>query len=97
MPTIKVDEKLIKHVADVARLELTEHEVKTFLPQMKEILKAFSELDEINVENTPPSFQPVPIKNVTRKDEPGDCLTQEEALANTEHKKDGYFKGPRAV
>lgn len=97
MPDIKVDRELIKHVADVARLNLTEEEIKTFLPQMKEILKAFSELDEVDVSNTPPSFQPVAIKNVMRKDEPGDCLTQEEALSNTEHKKDGFFKGPRAV
>jgi Asp-tRNA(Asn)/Glu-tRNA(Gln) amidotransferase C subunit len=39
MPSIKVDEKLLKHVADVARLHLTEEEIKAILPQMKEILK----------------------------------------------------------
>jgi len=30
-------------------------------------------------------------------DEAGDCLTQEEALSNTENTEDGYVKGPRAT
>ena len=44
-----------------------------------------------------PSFQPVELKNMTREDKVEDSLKQEEALANTKNKKDGYFKGPRAV
>ena len=94
---MKVDEKLIKHVADVARLNLTDEEVKKFLPQLKEILDAFSKIDEVDTKGVKPSFQPVELKNVMRADKVEKCLTQKEALANTEHKKDGYFKGPKAV
>ena len=94
---MKVDKELIENVARVARLKLTESEIKKFLPQLKEILGVFSKLDEVNTKDTEPSFQPVEIKNVMREDKPGDVLDQEKALENTEHKKDGYFKGPRAV
>ena len=94
---MEIDQKLIKKVAEVARLELSEKEVKKFLPQLKEIFNAFSELNKVNTDDVKPSFQPVDIKNSLRLDAVEDCLTQEEALSNTEHKKDGYFKGPRAV
>ena len=94
---MKVDRELIEKVASVARLNLTESEIKKFMPQMKDILDAFSKIDKVNTDKTKPSFQPVEMKNSLREDKKGKCLTQEEALSNTEHKKDGYFKGPRAV
>jgi|TARA_Y100000310_G_C20631198_1_gene788742 aspartyl-tRNA(Asn)/glutamyl-tRNA(Gln) amidotransferase subunit C len=94
---MKVDKELIEHVADIARLKLTDKEVKEFQLQLKEILNTFSEIDKVNTDNTKPSFQPVEVKNIMREDKIGSCLTQEEALSSTEHKKDGYFKGPKVV
>ena len=94
---MKVDKELIKHVAETARLKLTDKEIEKFLPQLKEALEYFSKLNEVKTDNAKPSFQPVEIKNALREDKVGKCLTQEEALSLTEHKKDGYFKGPRAV
>lgn len=94
---MEIDRKLLEHVAEVARLKLTEEEIKKFLPQLKEALEFFSKLDAVNTDNVKPSFQPVEIRNVMREDEPKKCLSQDEALSLTEHKKDGYFKGPRAV
>lgn len=94
---MKVDRELIKKVAEVARLELTPAEIKKFIPELNEILSAFSKIDKADTKNTRPSFQPVPLKNILREDDKEPCLSQEEALANTRHKKDGYFKGPRVV
>lgn len=94
---MKVDNELIEHVASVARLKLSKKEVDKFVPQFKEILDNFSKLDEVKVDNVEPSFQPVELKNMLREDRVEKSLTQEEALANTKLKKDGYFKGPRAV
>jgi aspartyl-tRNA(Asn)/glutamyl-tRNA(Gln) amidotransferase subunit C len=94
---MEVDRKLIEHVASVARLKLTEAEIEKFLPQLKEAIEFFSKLQEIDTKGIKPLFQPVEIKNVLREDVPGECLTQDEALSQTEHKKDGYFKGPKVV
>ncbi len=94
---MRVDKELIENVARVARLELTSAEINKFIPQFKEILDAFSKLDEVNVSDVEPSFHPVELKNVMRSDEPGTCLDQEKALELSPHKKDGYFKGPKAV
>jgi|TARA_B100001971_G_C17990463_1_gene432039 aspartyl-tRNA(Asn)/glutamyl-tRNA(Gln) amidotransferase subunit C len=94
---IKINKELIEHVAEVARLKLSEKEIKKFLPQLKEVLEAFSKLDKANTANVESSFQPVELKDSLRDDKVGECLSQEKALSLTEHKKDGYFKGPRAV
>ncbi len=92
-----VDRKLLEHVAELARLKLNEEEIKKFLPQLKEILEFFSQLKDINTDNVKPSFQPVELKNAMREDKEEKCLSQDDALSLTEHKKNGYFKGPRAV
>ena len=94
---MKLDKELIKHIATLARLNLDEKEVEKFLPQLKEILNAFSKLDEVNTSNTEPSFQPVELKNMMREDKIKPCLKKEEALKNSKENKDGYFKGPMAV
>lgn len=94
---MEVDRKLLEHVAEIARIKLSEEEIKKFLSQLKETLEFFSKLKEINTDNVKPSFQPVDIKNIMREDLEEKCLSQDDALSLTEHKKDGFFKGPRAV
>lgn len=94
---MEIDRKVLEHVAKTARLRLTEEEIQRFLPQLAELMKYFSQLKNIDTENVAPSFQPVEIKNVLREDIEKECLSQDEALSLTEHKKDGYFKGPKAV
>ncbi|MBI2107862.1 Asp-tRNA(Asn)/Glu-tRNA(Gln) amidotransferase subunit GatC [Candidatus Woesearchaeota archaeon] len=92
-----ISTKTIEHVAEIARLRLTEKEKEKFVPQLKEALEFFSKLSEVNTDNVKPSFHPVEIKNAMRDDIEGKCLAQDEALSLTEHKKDGYFKGPRVI
>ncbi|MBS3132389.1 Asp-tRNA(Asn)/Glu-tRNA(Gln) amidotransferase subunit GatC [Candidatus Woesearchaeota archaeon] len=94
---MEINESLIRKVAEVARLELTDSEIKKFTPQLREALENFSKLQEVDTKGVKPSFQPVEIKNVLREDVPKQCLTQEQALSQTKHKKDGYFKGPKVV
>jgi aspartyl-tRNA(Asn)/glutamyl-tRNA(Gln) amidotransferase subunit C len=94
---MEVNRELVLKVAENARLNLTEEEIQHFIPQLREILDNFSKLDEIDVKDVKPSFQPIEIKNNIREDKIGKCLSQEDALKNTIHKKDGYFKGPRAI
>ena len=95
--SVEVNKELIIKVAKNARLHLTEEEVKEFVPQFKEILSAFSELDKLRTDNAKPSFQPIKIGNVLRDDLAKECVPKEELLKNAEHKKDSYFLGPRAL
>ena len=89
----KVNRRLLKHLCDVSRLQLTEEELEKFTGQLKVILEAFRELDEVDTEGVEPSFHPSELKNVLREDEasPWDW----DPLSNTRHRDGKHFKGPR--
>ena len=92
-----VSRTTVRKVAELARLSLTEKEIESFSKELDSILKAFRDLERVRVRGVKPSFQPVPAKNVMRKDSAEESLTQEDALSNAKNKESGYFKGPRAA
>lgn len=94
---MKLDKALMEKVARNARLNLSEEEIKKFLPELNGVLDYFSTIAEADTRNIQPSFHPIEIKNVMRDDIVEECLSQEEALSNAKHKKDGFFKGPKVV
>jgi len=94
---MKLDKQLVKEIAKVARLKLTEEEIDKIEKNMDEVLNAFSKIQEVGTENVEMSVQPVKLGNALREDIPKKCLTQEEALSQTNNKKDGYFVGPKSL
>lgn len=92
-----IDEKTVKRVAEIARLNLTPAELKGFSKELAEVLLHFRKLRRLDTGKVEPTFQPVDVRNVTREDAPGKCLSQKEALANAKNKERGFFKGPKVV
>jgi aspartyl-tRNA(Asn)/glutamyl-tRNA(Gln) amidotransferase subunit C len=93
----KITRKTVEKVAKTARLDLSEKETKQMEKDLNSILSAFKELDRAPVKNAKPTFHPIPLQDVLREDVQEKCFTHEEALGNTEHKENGFFKGPKAV
>jgi aspartyl-tRNA(Asn)/glutamyl-tRNA(Gln) amidotransferase subunit C len=79
----------VRHVADLARVDLDDDEVDDFADQFADILEYFDALDDV-----PDVERDADLVNVMRPDETHDCLDQDEALRNAEGTEDGYFKGP---
>ncbi len=94
---MQLDKETLKKVASVARINLTKNEEDSFLNELKEILNAFSEISKLDTTNVGLSIQPLPVVNAFREDLIRESLSQDEALLNTTHKKDGYFKAPRVI
>jgi len=92
-----VTEDLVRKVASIARLDLTDEEVKTFTKQFGDVIDWFNELGKVDTKGVRPSFHPLKTENVFREDKVEKCLSQDESLSNTSHEEDGFFKGPRAV
>ncbi len=90
-------DQTIKKVAQIARLNLSQEEIERFAEELEEVERAFSKIKEIDTQDVEPAFHPIPLKNSFREDEPKESLPREVALSNTEHKENGYFKGPRIV
>jgi aspartyl-tRNA(Asn)/glutamyl-tRNA(Gln) amidotransferase subunit C len=99
MVAIEVTKDLIRKVAQNARLNLTDAELEKFVPQIKEIIvDSFNKLDEVSADEAP-SFQPLPMSNRFRKDEPKPSISQEDALKNVLQKlrENGFIKGPKVL
>ena len=85
-----VDPETVRHVADLARIDLDDDEVDRFAEQFSDVLAYFKTLDEV-----PDVEGDSDLTNVMRADEVADGLTREAALRNAPETEDGYFKGPR--
>jgi aspartyl/glutamyl-tRNA(Asn/Gln) amidotransferase subunit C (EC 6.3.5.-) len=56
---IEINESLIEHLEQLARLKLTADQRKLIEKDMREILGYMELLDEVNVESTEPMYTPV--------------------------------------
>ncbi|RLG17463.1 Asp-tRNA(Asn)/Glu-tRNA(Gln) amidotransferase subunit GatB [Nanoarchaeota archaeon] len=82
----------VEKVARIARLKLSEEEKELFSRQLKEVLKAFEVLDELNVEGVEPAMHPYEIRNRFRKDKARGW--REIKMPNKEGE---FYRGPRVV
>jgi aspartyl-tRNA(Asn)/glutamyl-tRNA(Gln) amidotransferase subunit C len=86
----ELDANDVRHVAELARVDVTDDEAKEFVDEFNDVLGYFETLDDVpdDVEAEDD------FENVMRADEPRPSLSQDDALANAEETEDGYFKGP---
>ncbi|MFX1590715.1 MAG: Asp-tRNA(Asn)/Glu-tRNA(Gln) amidotransferase subunit GatC [Promethearchaeota archaeon] len=88
----------IDHISKLALIDLSEEDKEKLSKEMGDILNYFKKLDELDTSNVKPTTHPIDgLKNVFREDVPRESLSNEEALKNAKHKKDGYFKAPRIL
>jgi aspartyl-tRNA(Asn)/glutamyl-tRNA(Gln) amidotransferase subunit C len=87
----------IEHVARLARLGLSDEELARYREQLQVILEHAERVREVAAEDVPPTAHPIPMVNVFRDDEPGECLSHEEALSTAPEAEEGRFKVPRIV
>ena len=92
---VKVDEKLVKEIAFLARLDLSEEETEMFVSQFKDILDYVSILNEVDTESVPPAYLFSANKSVIRQDEIEPSVPTDEFLANAPQSKDDYVVIPR--
>jgi aspartyl-tRNA(Asn)/glutamyl-tRNA(Gln) amidotransferase subunit C len=92
-----IDEDTVVHLAELARITLSDKEKKEFAKQLSSMLEFFSQISELDTENVKPTYHVLELKNVFREDEPREGLTQEAALKNAPQKEKGYFKSPKIV
>ena len=91
-------EEAIEHISKLALLDLSEEEKNKLAKQLGDILEYFKKLDNLDTTNVKPMTHPIEgLKNVFREDIPWKSLSNEEALKNAKHTKDGYFKASRVL
>jgi aspartyl-tRNA(Asn)/glutamyl-tRNA(Gln) amidotransferase subunit C len=91
----QVDEKLVKEIAALARLDLSREETEMFVSQFKDILDYVSILNEVETGNVPPAYLSSANKSVMREDVIEEAVPTDEFLVNVPESKDKYVVIPR--
>lgn len=95
MPNISRDE--VAHLAQLARLAVTDDELDVFAGQLDQILDSVAKVGEVAAEDIPPTSHAVPLTNVFREDVVLPGLTQQEALSGAPAAEQGRFRVPRIL
>ncbi|MCA0173685.1 Asp-tRNA(Asn)/Glu-tRNA(Gln) amidotransferase subunit GatC [Bacillus sp. RAR_GA_16] len=90
----RITKEEVKHVANLARLEMDEAEVEKFTTQLDDIISMAEQLNELDTENVEPTTHVLDLKNVLREDKVQPWLSREEALKNAPDQENGQVKVP---
>ena len=87
-----IDRATIIHVADLARIALTDEEIERFTGQLSVVLDAVERLKAVDTSEVSPTASTLPLVGVQRDDVIRPGLTTEAALANApKGGRDGEF------
>lgn len=89
-----IDRDQVLHVARLARLRLSDEEVERFTRELGTILEHVERIQQLDLEEVPPTSHVVALENVLRPDEPGPCLEREVVLAQAPDPAEGGFRVP---
>jgi aspartyl/glutamyl-tRNA(Asn/Gln) amidotransferase C subunit len=92
-----VNPDLVRHIARLSRIELTEPQMATFGRQLASILVYFDKLKELDTANVEPMAHAVERTNVLAEDVPRPSLTPEQALANAPQRDGDFFMVPKVI
>jgi aspartyl-tRNA(Asn)/glutamyl-tRNA(Gln) amidotransferase subunit C len=95
MPEITRDE--VAHLADLARIELSDDELAHLAPQLSVILESVASISAVASEDIPPTSHALPLTNVFRADVVVPGLTAEQALSGAPEAEQQRFSVPRIL
>lgn len=96
---MRIDEKEIERLAELARLELREEERRLLLPQIASIITYIEQLNEVDTSSVEPSIGGLVAENKSsyRKDQTKVSLGQQAALDQAPEPVHGHFQVPKVI
>lgn len=97
---MKITEKEVRHVAELANLALTEEEVQRMVRDLDGILEHMDKLNELDTSGVEPMAQYLADSgpfDTLRADAEGQSFSSETALANAPLSGSGHFKVPKVI
>jgi aspartyl-tRNA(Asn)/glutamyl-tRNA(Gln) amidotransferase subunit C len=82
----------VEHIAELAKLALTDEEKERYRLQLSAILDYADMLQRLDLDGVPPMSHAVALTNITRPDEPAPSFPRDEILANAPDHKDGLIR-----
>jgi aspartyl-tRNA(Asn)/glutamyl-tRNA(Gln) amidotransferase subunit C len=87
----------VEHVANLARLALTDDEVERFTEQLTVILDHAQDVAALDLDDVGPTAHPLPLVNVLRPDDVRPTLDRDEVLGQAPAAEDRRFRVPRIL
>ena len=94
---MKITPQEVSHVADLARLHMSQEEIEAMARQLDDILTYVAKLNELDTEAIVPTTHAISIVNAFRDDEMKPSLVREKALANAPQQNGESFVVPRVI
>jgi len=91
---LKLSREQVLHIAELARLGLSDEETDLFAEQLSDILGYIEKLNRLATDDIHPTAQTIRMRNVTRADEVSPSLAPDEALANAPKRRDDALVKP---
>lgn len=95
MTRITIDE--VKHVANLARLAITEEEAEKFSKQLDDIISFAEQLNELDTDHVEPTSHVLDMKNIFREDVAKPGLPVEDVVKNAPDHENGQIKVPAII
>jgi aspartyl-tRNA(Asn)/glutamyl-tRNA(Gln) amidotransferase subunit C len=77
-----IDREQVRHVARLARLELSEEEVDRMAAELAGVLEHIERIAELDLDDVAPTSHVVAVENALRPDVPWPSLPRERVLAD---------------
>ncbi|MDE2490756.1 MAG: Asp-tRNA(Asn)/Glu-tRNA(Gln) amidotransferase subunit GatC [Elusimicrobia bacterium] len=94
---MSVSEDEVRRIAKLARLRLTDGEIRLYGGQLTKILDAMAELGTLDTAKTPPTASVLGAVDVLREDEPRLFAGRERILDNAPDRDGPYFKVRKVI
>ena len=82
----------VRHVAELAKLQLSEAELDEYAGQLGQILAYAQQIRSVDTGAVPPTPHILPLTNVLADDRAQASLSREQAVVNASDAEDGYFR-----
>jgi aspartyl-tRNA(Asn)/glutamyl-tRNA(Gln) amidotransferase subunit C len=86
--------KEVDHIADLARLELSDAEKQKYQEQLSAILDYAARLQQLDTGGIPPTSSVLPPHSTLREDVAGQSLPRADTLSNAPEQEDNQFRVP---
>ncbi len=92
-----IDEAQVRRIAKLARLNLSDDEVRLFAGQLANILDYVRQIDSLDTEGVEPLAHAADVTDTLRADEPRAGLSPRQALLNAPETHGDCFRVPRVI
>ncbi len=89
-----IDIEEVRHIAQLARLELTPAEERRYTEQLSAILDYAARLQKIDTSHISPTATVLQLQAPLRPDKPQPCLPRDQVLANAPRMEENMFLVP---